>query len=84
MGVHPDFRKKGIGRGLYEQFFKTVQTLSCTRVKCVTSPFNKSSIAYHLSMGFEAEPSEIQKDGIPYHLEYDGIGEDRVLFVKHL
>lgn len=84
VGVHPEFRKKGIGRALYEQFFQTVQTFSCRRVKCVTSPFNKSSIAYHLSMGFEAEPSEIEDNGMFYHREYDGIGEDRVLFVKHL
>ncbi len=84
VGVHPEFRKKGIGRRLYQKFFQTVQTLGYVQVKCVTSPVNKSSIAYHLSMGFEAEPSEIQQDGIPYHLEYDGGGEDRVLFVKHL
>jgi hypothetical protein len=35
-------------------------------------------------MGFEAEPSETQEDGVPYYLDYDGAGEDRVLFVKHL
>jgi hypothetical protein len=46
--------------------------------------YNKSSIAYHLRMGFEAEPSEMEEDGVPYHLDYDGPGEHRVLFVKHL
>jgi hypothetical protein len=35
-------------------------------------------------MGFEAELSEIQDDGVAYHLDYDGPGEVRVLFVKHL
>ena len=84
VGVHPDFRKQGIGRALYQQFFQTVQESGCMQVKCVTSPINKSSIAYHLRLGFEAEPSAIQEDGIPYHREYDGVGEDRVLFVKRL
>jgi hypothetical protein len=42
------------------------------------------SIAYHLRMGFEAEPSETQEDGLPYHLDYDGVGEHQVLFVKQL
>jgi RimJ/RimL family protein N-acetyltransferase len=54
------------------------------RVKCVTSPFNKSSIAYHLRLGFEPEPSAAQENGVSYHLDYDDRGEHRVLFVKHL
>lgn len=65
-------------------FFETVHNFGCIRVRCVTSPVNKSSIAYHLRMGFQAEPSDTQEDGVPYHLDYDGIGEHRVLFVKYL
>jgi GNAT superfamily N-acetyltransferase len=84
VGIHPSFRKQGIGRILYEQFFQAVQKFDRARVKCVTSPFNQSSIAYHLRMGFEAESSEIQEDSVPYYLDYDGPGEHRVLFVKHL
>lgn len=84
VGIHPNFRKQGIGSILYSQFFRTAQAFDRVRVKCVTSPLNKSSIAYHIRMGFEAEPSEIQEDGVPYHLDYDGPGEHRVLFVKHL
>ncbi len=83
-GTHPDFRKQGIGSALYRQVFQTVQHLGRTRVRCVTSPVNKNSIAYHLHMGFEAEPSEFQQDGVPYHPDYDGVGEHRVLFVKQL
>jgi GNAT superfamily N-acetyltransferase len=84
VGVHPDFRQQGIGSLLYRQFFQTAQAFDRLQVKCVTSPLNKSPIAYHLRMGFKAEPSEIQEDGLPYHLDYDGPGEHRVLFVKHL
>jgi GNAT superfamily N-acetyltransferase len=84
VGIHPDFRQQGIGGLLYQQFFQTAQAFDRVQVKSVTSPLNKSSIAYHLQMGFEAEPSAIQEDGVPYHLDYDGPGEHRVLFVKHL
>ena len=83
-GIHPDFRRRGTGSALYNRFFEVAQKLDRSCIKCVTSPVNKNSISYHLRMGFEAEPSEIQEDGIPYHLNYDGIGEHRVLFVKHL
>lgn len=84
VGIHPDFRKQRVGSILYQQFFQTVQAFDRVQVRCITSPLNKGSIAYHLRMGFEAEPSEIQEDGVPYHLDYDGPGEHRVLFFKHL
>ena len=84
VGIHPYFRKHGVGSALYRQFFQTVQEFGRVRIKCVTSSVNKSSIAYHLHMGFEAEPSQTQEDGVPYHLDYDGVGEHRVLFVKYL
>ena len=84
VGINPVFRKQGIGNALYQQFFQTVQNRGCVRIKCVTSPANKSSIAYHLHLGFKAEPSETQENGVFCHLNYDGVGEHRVLFVKHL
>ncbi|MFE3981983.1 GNAT family N-acetyltransferase, partial [Priestia sp. YIM B13546] len=40
-------------------------------VRCVTSPVNKASIAYHTKMGFEIEQGN--KDN-----------QDKVLFVKYL
>lgn len=84
VGIDPDFRKQGIATALYQQFFQTAQALGRVRVRCVTSPVNQGSIAYHLHLGFEAEPSETEVEGVPYHLDYDGSGEHRVLFVKHL
>lgn len=83
-GVHPDFRKKGVGTRLYEEFFRTVQDLGRIRIKSVTSPLNTGSIAYHLSLGFEIEPSETKENDVPSFLNYDGLGEHRVLFVKDL
>jgi ribosomal protein S18 acetylase RimI-like enzyme len=44
VGIHPDFRQRGIGSILYQQFFQTVQALDRAQVKCVISPLNKSSI----------------------------------------
>ena len=84
VGIHPDFRKQGVGSTLYRKFFQIAQEFGRIRIKCVTSLVNKSSIAYHLHMGFEAEPNETHEDSVPYHLDYDGIGKHRVLFVKHL
>ncbi|MEM8613217.1 MAG: GNAT family N-acetyltransferase [Cyanobacteria bacterium P01_H01_bin.105] len=83
-GVNPTYRKQGIGRTLYETFFETVQQLNCNQVRCVTAPVNQQSIAYHLAMGFKPDSGDSQLNGIAYSSDYDGPGEDRVLFVKQL
>ena len=75
VGVAPDQRGSGLGRDLYEQFFSTAREHGRTLVRCVTSPVNKDSIAFHEALGFEVD--RVAKD-------YDGPGEDRVLFVKAL
>ncbi|MFZ5502956.1 MAG: GNAT family N-acetyltransferase [Pseudomonadota bacterium] len=83
-GVHPEFRKKGLGCALYEQFFEVVKGLGCSVVRCITSPVNKESVSFHLRMSFSMEPSEKIAEGIPVSESYDGRGEDRVLFYKKL
>jgi ribosomal protein S18 acetylase RimI-like enzyme len=84
LGVHPAFRKQGVARALYEKFFAVVETLGCRIARCVTSPVNKGSIAFHRRMGFSVNDSEKIVDGIPVVEGYDGRGEDRVLFSKIL
>jgi ribosomal protein S18 acetylase RimI-like enzyme len=75
VGVAPEERGTGLGRELYERFFEVVREDGRTRVRCVTSPANEQSVAFHESLGFEAESVVA---------DYDGPGEDRVLFVRHL
>lgn len=84
VGVHPKYRLAGVGRRLYDSFFEVVQTFGCNTVRCVTAPVNKNSIAFHLGMGFTIEPQTITISGVPICQNYDGPGEDRVLFVKKL
>jgi ribosomal protein S18 acetylase RimI-like enzyme len=83
-GVHPDYRNMGLGRVLYERFFEVARNLGRPVVRCVTSPVNKSSIAFHLRMGFSIERSETIVEGVPVAKNYDGQGGDRVLFSKTL
>ena len=75
VGVDPRHRGSGLGRELYERFFAAVRESGCTVVRCVTSPANESSVAFHTSIGFEVE--RVDED-------YDGSGESRVLLVRHL
>lgn len=84
VGIHPDFRSIGLGTALYDHFFSTVKQLRCQKVRCVTSPVNQGSIAFHRRMGFSAEASDTIIDGMPVFEDYDGKDEHRVLFVRTL
>ena len=58
-----------------EHFFEEVRSNGRSVVRCVTSPVNRDSVAFHEALGFEVD--RVAKD-------YDGPGEDRVLLVKRL
>ena len=75
VGVAPEERGSGLGRTLYERFFEAVRGEGRTVVRCVTSPANEASLAFHHALGFESE--RVAHD-------YDGRGEDRVVLVKRL
>jgi len=84
IGVHPDYRKSGIGRFLYHHFFDVTRKHERNMIRCVTSPVNTSSIAFHQLIGFRTEPCTGDSSNIPIYRNYDGPGEDRVLFFKRL
>lgn len=84
VGVHPAYRQHHIARALYEKFFEVTRAAGRHTVRCVTSPVNKTSIAFHLRMGFEIEAGDVTVDEISAHSNYDGKGESRVLFLKQL
>ncbi len=84
VGVDPDYRKYAIGRTLYNRFFEVVKEHGRNIIRAITSPVNKVSIAYHTKMGFEIEKGDTQVDGVSVFADYDGAGNDRVLFVKRL
>lgn len=83
-GIHPDYRKTGIGTKIYNTFFAAVKTKGCRTVHLVTSPVNKNSIAYHTKIGFQIVPGDKQVDGVWVHTDYDGPDGDRVVFVKEI
>ena len=75
VGVAPSARSSGVGRQLYERFFAAAQAGGRNLVRCVTSPVNAGSLAFHEALGFARE--RIVED-------YDGRGEARVVLVKRL
>ncbi|RLT97023.1 MAG: GNAT family N-acetyltransferase [Ketobacter sp.] len=83
VGVDPDYRRSTIARSMYEHFFRHCRQRGVSRVKCVTSPTNLTSIAFHQRLGFRA--SAYDGEGQPIAaLDYDGPGQHRVLFTRAL
>jgi len=75
VGVAPDRRGGGLARDLYERFFEAARAAGRSSVRCVTSPVNTGSIAFHAKLGFEIE-AEVEG--------YDGPDGSRVLLRRAL
>ena len=82
----PNRRRRGIGRQLYERFFDDARARGATRVAAVTWPGNRTSLAFHRSIGFELDdgPGTQSIYGTPARADHDGDGEDRVVFRRTL
>ncbi|MCL2778166.1 MAG: GNAT family N-acetyltransferase [Polyangiaceae bacterium] len=74
VGIHPDHRRKGVGRVLYETFTEHCQRLGCARMKAITTTSNDGSIRFHQALGWNAEEIE----------NYAGPGRRRIVFTKPL
>lgn len=84
VGVHPDYRRKGLALKLYQLFFEKVKKADVRRIRCVTSIINKASISFHTQIGFEVVKGDQKIDGVDVHSNHGGIGVDRVLFLKQI
>ncbi len=85
IGVAPTHRKAGVARALYERFFAHARDKGCRVVRCITSPVNTQSIAFHRHLGFMIEKGDSESgDGVSVHVDYDGPGQSRVCFQKAL
>ncbi|WP_033287861.1 GNAT family N-acetyltransferase [Amycolatopsis jejuensis] len=75
VGVDPALHGQGLGRTLYTWFFARMRDCGVRKVKCITSPGNAGSRAFHARLGFTE--SEVLAD-------YDGPGLDRVAFTRSI
>jgi GNAT superfamily N-acetyltransferase len=74
VGIHPEFRRRGVGRLLYRTFTEECRVAGCERMKAITTLGNAGSIQFHLALGWET--LEIQ--------DYAGPGRARMVFARKL
>jgi ribosomal protein S18 acetylase RimI-like enzyme len=83
-GVHPAWRRVGLGRDLYRRFCAGARARGRSVVRAVTAPVNTVSIAFHTGLGFGVVPGEETIDGVSVHREPGPYGEYLVHFALDL
>lgn len=85
-GTSPNHRRAGLGRALYERFLADARASGARRVTAVTWPGNRVSVGFHRALGFRPEdgPGTQRLYGTPAWADYDGDGQDRVVFSLEL
>jgi len=74
VGIHPDHRRRSVGKHLYEHFSERCRAAGMKRIKSIASAGHEGPVRFHQSMGFES--NEVA--------DYAGPGRSRVVFVKEL
>ncbi|MFQ5898545.1 MAG: urea transporter [Candidatus Methylomirabilia bacterium] len=75
IGTAPDRRGQGVGRALYESFFRLVRGRGCRKVVAITVPNNTGSLAFHRRLGFTfREGDAVWQGDVPTVLDYAGLG----------
>ena len=79
-GVHPAWRRAGLGRDLYRRFCARARSQGCTLVRAVTAPVNAQSIAFHTRLGFTVLPGDAEVDRLAVTREPGPYGDYLVHF----
>lgn len=74
VGIHPEYRRRGVGRVLYAEFTERCRSLGCKRMKAITTTGNEGSIQFHEAVGWNATEVE----------DYAGRGRKRIVFTRDL
>jgi GNAT superfamily N-acetyltransferase len=72
VGIHPDHRRRGVGRLLYEAFEADCRKSGVSRMKAITTLGNEGSQVFHQVLGWDMVEIE----------DYAGPGRPRVVFTK--
>ncbi len=74
IAIHPDFRRRGVGRLLYATFAEKCRAAGCERIKAITTPGNEATRAFHRALGWDGREVD----------DYAGPGRKRIVFTLDL
>lgn len=74
VGIHPEYRRRGVGRLLYAAFEEDCSRSACQGLKAITTLGNDGSVEFHEALGWRVERID----------DYAGPGRHRLVFTKDL
>jgi GNAT superfamily N-acetyltransferase len=74
LGIHPDYRRRGVGRILYQAFEEDCRERGCHALKGISTVGNEVSLAFHRMLGWDAECID----------DYAGPARRRVVYHKSI
>ena len=74
VGIHPDCRRKGVGRALYDEFARRARLQGAVRLKAITTPGNQGSVEFHRANGYDVQLVD----------DYAGPNRARYVFTRDL
>jgi GNAT superfamily N-acetyltransferase len=74
VGIHPDHRRRGVGKVLYDAFERDCRDQGCRGLKAITTLGNEGSVRFHTAQGWSMAEVE----------DYAGPGRLRIVFTKEL
>ena len=74
VGIHPDHRRRGVGRVLYEAFEADCVAAGCRALKAITTLGNEGSVRFHEALGWSCTQVD----------DYAGPDRPRYVFTRAL
>ena len=74
VGIHPDHRRRAVGKLLYEHFTDRCRAAGVKRLKAIAAVGHEGPLAFHEALGFTAR----------HEPDYAGPGRARMVFTKDL
>lgn len=74
VGVHPEYRRKGVARALYNEFTLSCLSAGCRQLKAITTHGNEGSLRFHQALGWQVTEDE----------DYAGPHRKRLVLTKTL
>ena len=74
VGIHPDYRRRGVGKLLYASFEQDCRREGCKELKALTTLGNEASVRFHQALDWTV--AEIE--------DYAGPGRMRIVFTRSL
>jgi ribosomal protein S18 acetylase RimI-like enzyme len=77
MGVHPSFRRQGLGRRLLQSALAAARTFGLERVELAVLTHNTAAVALYQSLGFEIEGTIRHAQKLDH-----GYGDDYIMALR--